>query len=279
MLSKLRNYLVVHGLVQQQDLVTLTVRLTGNWSVLCCVNDTPKYFIKVQQFQPLDNETRGVKLWHQHLPLQVPRLIHQGKIGEQNLYIQEAQWHRRLCLKSWLHNLNLQQELFHFFDMCHQYSDQNKYQLNLMIMERLSSYTQKITLELFNQLQLPKISQHGDLTLTNLGYSNHLLIFDWEDYGESDFPLLDLTTFLLSLYEFNMQHLFKQVHHQSISTWLDSCLSLYSLSISQFLQSLPYSLAVFLQLKEHLGYGKEVIEKTKRALIDAQQLNQELSHA
>ena len=48
---------------------------------------------------------------------------------------------------------------------------------------------------------LPCTDQHGDFTENNLARSgDHLVIFDWEDYGTCSFPGLDLTSLVFSAF-------------------------------------------------------------------------------
>ncbi len=51
---------------------------------------------------------------------------------------------------------------------------------------------------------LPHIEQHGDFVLNNLGdRGDRIVVFDWEDFGKTVLPGLDLFTLLLSLTEFD----------------------------------------------------------------------------
>ena len=47
--------------------------------------------------------------------------------------------------------------------------------------------------------RLPRVAQHGDFVLNNLGVARgRLVVFDWEDYGKVDLPGFDLSTLLAS---------------------------------------------------------------------------------
>lgn len=54
----------------------------------------------------------------------------------------------------------------------------------------------------------PRLAQHGDFTLNNLGIADggRLTVFDWEDYGAVDLPGLDLFTLEASLREALDEH-------------------------------------------------------------------------
>ena len=55
---------------------------------------------------------------------------------------------------------------------------------------------------------LPRIHQHGDLTVNNIGIADgKLTVFDWEDFSLVDLPGFDLAVLLLSMNDFNMQRL------------------------------------------------------------------------
>lgn len=277
MIEELKRYLISHRFLKESSQNQWSARLTGNWSVICFENKKPRYYIKLQRVRSLTSEFKALEQWHSKLPKNILRPLQFGTLGDQQLYIQDAQLHRSLNQTDWLKRDHLRHDMMNFF----QASSSAAGSTFMPRAELLSPWQGKGIsqgLACVESLSLPSLAQHGDLTLTNLGVHADLLIFDWEDYGVSQYPLLDLTSFMMSLHDFQLDKLYYTVL-QTHNQWLETCLSLYSCTALQFLQCLPYSLAEFLDLKIRLGYGKEVIHKTKVAVESSLAFNQELFDA
>lgn len=103
--------------------------------------------------------------------------------------------------------------------------------------------------------RLGTLPQHGDFTRNNLAVTEGgIVVFDWEDFGASQLPGLDLCTLLLSLAQFEAQTLRTwlrpQTSHPGAHAALvnQACLAL-GLSGELFRGLVPLYLLTFLKLK------------------------------
>ena len=277
MIEGLTNYLIESRLVNAHHRLEWSARLTGNWSIICFQGKSPLFYIKLEQTSLLNQEYETITYWHERLPKNILKPLRFGCLNSKQLYIQQAKVHRNLYVKAWNSRKDLRHALMQYFNV------HKTLMGSLFLPDKnlLADWHGKVvlkTMDAIHQLSLPQIPQHGDLTLTNLGFDEHLFIFDWEDYGKCQYPLLDITTFMLSLCDFDMNKFYYNVL-QTQDSWLNQCLSIYSCTAMQFLQCLPYSLAEFLALKLRLGYSEEVIRKTKNAISTSLAFNQGLFDA
>jgi hypothetical protein len=114
--------------------------------------------------------------------------------------------------------------------------------------------------------RLGTLPQHGDFTRNNLAVTDDgLVVFDWEDFGNSQLPGLDLCTLLLSLAQFEAETLRSWLRPQSSqgshgALVNQACLAL-GLSADLFRSLVPLYLLAFLKLKAPYS------ERLRQALI------------
>ncbi len=115
---------------------------------------------------------------------------------------------------------------------------------------------------------LPRIPQHGDLSVNNIGVAGgQLIFFDWEDFGFVDLPGFDLAVLLLSLNDFDVRRLVVRLRTPSLERRLmqNGCVSL-GMTTDLLLLLFPAYLSLFAQMKDMLGYGPEVARRAIAAL-------------
>lgn len=119
---------------------------------------------------------------------------------------------------------------------------------------------------------LPNMPQHSDLVLNNMGqtHDGSALLIDWEDFGASCLPGLDLFTLELSLAGNATALLAERARpsHPTQRFVLEACASL-QIDIKDYLRLTPVYALVFRYLKRN--YGPGVRERFDQVLIDLEQ--------
>jgi aminoglycoside phosphotransferase (APT) family kinase protein len=115
---------------------------------------------------------------------------------------------------------------------------------------------------------LPRVYQHGDLSLNNIGVARgELIFFDWEDFGLVDVPGFDLAIVLLSLHGFDAVALIRQLSTPSLEQRLmQSGSGRLGMDVQTFLMLLPAYLSLFASMKAMRGYDAEVSARAYSAL-------------
>lgn len=265
MIEIVEQWLKKKGLAKHQDTIEFSARLCGNWSLLCYVNKVLKYFVKIENFNAIETEYRALENWHQRLPEHILAPIYLGQLEGKRYYIQKAIPHEMLSFKLWFKEFQLRESASKFFKSF------SRFQLNTQSQQDITSSFKLARPTNYHQqvMHIVKhdILQHGDFVLNNIGvHGQRLLIFDWEDYGKSKFALLDISTFVMSLCDFEIDQLLKAIENPNFAAWLADVLKGFSVTLDQFLYCLPYALMVFCDLKMRLGYSKDVIQRTKNAI-------------
>ncbi len=112
---------------------------------------------------------------------------------------------------------------------------------------------------------LPHIWQHGDFVINNLGLTDPgLVVFDWEEFGRTAFPGLDLCTLLAFDAAFNADTSWAIVRgarhgkHRYAELPEDGCpvIGLAPELFRQFIQIYP---VIFLDLKREYGKSNEMV--------------------
>lgn len=113
---------------------------------------------------------------------------------------------------------------------------------------------------------LPEVPQHGDLVLNNIGVGRGgaLVIFDWEDFGATNVPGLDLFTLAMSLCGSDLQALRAD---PQVDALLVALCGEAGLDVALFRRLVPAYALVFRYLKRN--YGPEVRERMDRVLAAA----------
>lgn len=115
---------------------------------------------------------------------------------------------------------------------------------------------------------LPRILQHGDFAVNNIGIAGgELIFFDWEDFALVELPGFDLAVLLLSLNDFDVQRLIDRLQASSLERRLmrSGCARL-GMTTDLFLTLFPAYLSLFARMKGMLGYGPEVAGRAITAL-------------
>lgn len=119
--------------------------------------------------------------------------------------------------------------------------------------------------------RLPHVRQHGDLAINNLGVTpTGLAVFDWEDYGRVDFPLLDFAVFLCSAHHFNVKDILSRILNESDNRFgalSDAVRHHHNLEKFEFVRLLVLALVLFRKLKAEGDYSSEIVA-TVTATID-----------
>lgn len=115
---------------------------------------------------------------------------------------------------------------------------------------------------------LPEMPQHGDLVLNNVGVCDlqRIVLFDWEDFGVSSLPGLDLFTFELSLAD-DPAKLLDMRRTETVAVHrhkLAACRAI-GLELADFHALTPVYALVFRYLKRN--YGPWVRERMDRLLL------------
>jgi len=106
--------------------------------------------------------------------------------------------------------------------------------------------------------EIPVSPQHGDFVLNNLGrVREHLVIFDWEDYGAIGLTGLDVLVLMLSVNGFSTSTLqaIGSGKHVWLSRFSRLACAAAGLSHGRFCESMPLYLIVFHYLKRNYGSG------------------------
>lgn len=267
MIEDLKIKLIDQKLIKNHQKVHFSARLCGNWSVQCFVDNRLKYFIKIAQGSSLQKEVSACTMAAKLLPVCALPIIHSEQAPFE-YYIQEASEHDSLPRSFRQCTTNLQDHLHHYFQLSAQ---QRVLSLDVATEQKWTS---------FQARPLYLIPQHSDFTVHNLGRGAHgLLIFDWEDYAQSHFPLLDLISLLASFAQFQMDAFYEALRERALSIWLGAVLSHYELKLEHFLQLVPYGLSEFLELKYKLGYDQAIQQRLKIAVQQSLAHTQASTHA
>jgi aminoglycoside phosphotransferase (APT) family kinase protein len=115
---------------------------------------------------------------------------------------------------------------------------------------------------------LPRVYQHGDLSLNNIGVAGEeLIFFDWEDFGLVDVPGFDLAIVLLSLHQFDAVALARRLSKPSLEQRLmQSGSTRLRIEARTFLFLFPAYLSLFAHMKATRGYDAEVSLRAYTAL-------------
>ena len=120
--------------------------------------------------------------------------------------------------------------------------------------------------------ELPEMPQHGDLVLNNFGQLNDgaSVVFDWEDFGASCLPGLDLFTLELSLAG-NAENLYsgRECPMSSIQQFVRGACQAMQLDFNDYCTLTTVYALVFRHLKRN--YGPGVRERMDRLLQDLDQ--------
>lgn len=113
---------------------------------------------------------------------------------------------------------------------------------------------------------LPHVRQHSDFADNNLGVTREsIVIFDWEDFGVSTLPGLDLCVFIASMLEFDedrVASLIQSGKPKQLEKIVLAFCDTYGVDRSSIATLFPYCMLEFLFLKRRLAYGSEIQKST-----------------
>lgn len=119
---------------------------------------------------------------------------------------------------------------------------------------------------------MPNVPQHGDLVLNNIGETidGTAVIFDWEDFGASCLPGLDLFTLELSLAGDAAALLAaREQRADAMQQWVRDACDAMQLDLADYRALTPIYSLVFRHLKRN--YGPGVRERVDRLLLTLSQ--------
>lgn len=130
--------------------------------------------------------------------------------------------------------------------------------------EKLQSWRETADLDALDRL--PRIKQHGDFTLNNLGLSSDgLVIFDWEEFGKEYLPGLDLCMLIASSFGFEPERVNRFFDDGDSAPLHDVVVRFcraYEIEVAVFRDLFPLYLATFLRSKQVNLYKTPVKQKT-----------------
>lgn len=109
---------------------------------------------------------------------------------------------------------------------------------------------------------LPKVRQHGDLADNNCGFTHRSVVFfDWEDFGASVMPGLDLCVFTASMLNFDsarVSTLLRTGRPRLLGRLMSDFCQIYGLTFADLCILYPACLLEFARLKKMRGYGAPI---------------------
>lgn len=262
MINSLKKWLVCYDYIKPGDDCKLSFRLCGNWSVLCYVNGTLNYFIKIENFGSIQEEFSTLEFMHTMMPQYVLKPLAIDTWDNHRIYIQQAVEHQMLSTEVWLKSQDAHEHMMTFLLSIAGLQLKNTCHIDERLIAPYKKYCPQHYDEVLQRLSLPQVLQHGDLSLNNIGiHADRLTVFDWEDYGLSAFPLMDVTVFLSSLCNFDSDTWLNFSSDKALPLWLEPMLDIFDISFDEFVYCMPYALMVFVSLKQQLGYGPDIIQK------------------
>lgn len=117
--------------------------------------------------------------------------------------------------------------------------------------------------------KLPHVDQHGDFAINNIGLAtDHLVYFDWEDFGKIQLPGFDICVLLMSLSKFNIDQLRQRLAcGDSVETLIvEHCCQVTGIEKQMFYKLIPVYLLLFLYLKDIFNYGEKIMSQTIKTL-------------
>jgi Phosphotransferase enzyme family len=289
MLAAAREALMQHGVLSpDQELPPFFAKLGGNLvlGMLVYLKNGSFYVVKVAMQSRLDREYRGLSMAHAAMPCNVPQPI--GLTSHRSFPVLVSSGVRHKPLASFRGSMEmLEGGINDFFAnsarafvalRCGETVDLQQaleHTSKLVPWPDWQAYWHHIASDV---AVLPRIYQHGDLTVNNIGVAGReLIFFDWEDFAYIDLPGFDLAVLLLSLNDFDVRRLTDRLRASCLERRLmQSGCTCLGISTNLFLTLFPAYLSLFARMKGMLGYAPEVPGRAIAAL--AQWLISEHSH-
>jgi aminoglycoside phosphotransferase (APT) family kinase protein len=282
MLTAAREALVQHGVLRpDEDLPPFHGRFAANLvlGMLVHLNDGSFYLVKVASTGSLEREYFGLSMAHAAMPRNTPRPLGLSTHDSFPVLIVSGIRH------SALGPLNAGVDVQRFEAGLNELLEISSRRFRVRpgeqgacdVREALEQasrhvcwpdwqdYAQRVIPQI---AALPRVYQHGDLSLNNIGVADgELIFFDWEDFGLVDVPGFDLAIVLLSLHDFDGAALMHQLSTQSLEQRLVQSGSVRLGMVAQtFLALFPAYLSLFASMKATRGYDAEVWTRAYAAL-------------
>lgn len=267
MLTAARTALAAHGLLAPDaPLPPFWARMSGNLVLMVYGDNGTMHSVKVGIRSRLDREHRGLSAGYAAMPHHVPRPVGLSMSGAYQVLVSAGVPHDRLLPRDVGSPLFVR-GLTTYIDASVAHFTRGGSEQALDLRAALQRAGEAIAWSgrhgycegiLPLVASLPRISQHGDFAINNLGVAgDHLVFFDWEDFGLADLPGLDLAVLLLSVHDFDLWRLRSRLRSASFESHLAHrlCERLH-VPDDRFEQLLPAFLALFVELKRGGGYDE-----------------------
>jgi aminoglycoside phosphotransferase (APT) family kinase protein len=282
MLTAAREALVQHGVLRpDEDLPPFHGRFAANLvlGMLVHLNDGSFYLVKVAAAGSLEREYFGLSMAHAAMPRNTPRPL--GLSTHDSFPVLVVSGIRHSAVAPLNGGVDVQRfeaglnKLLEISPVHFRVPPDEQGACDLReALERASrhvcwpdwqDYRARVAPEI---AALPRVYQHGDLSLNNIGVADgELIFFDWEDFGLVDVPGLDLAIVLLSLHDFDAVALMRQLSTQSLEQRLmQSGSARLGMAVQTFLLLFPAYLSLFASMKAMRGYDAEVSARAYSAL-------------
>lgn len=256
-----------------EDPVNIAANVILGRSVNIQVFDIPHakfYNIKLSKFK-LDREYRGLLLANSTLPGCVPVVICRKERNGFDLLISrgEAFDHVRKLSPSVIEFVQIyfKSANIGFVDlgaMCHR-----RFLQDIGRTEHLDEWQASLEVWLSSSYsrfidRMPRVAQHGDFFLLNLGVSSgRYIIFDWEDFGRVCLAGYDVIMLAISALEFKPGPIKEIIHgegHVGLQTLLFCLRDYLDISNREFGDLVKICLLIFLFLKKSAHYHASLVD-------------------
>lgn len=243
------------------------------------------YHVKVSEYVSLCDEVRAYRtaceVYPDHIPAVLGYVVREGW----EIFVAEGVEHRALSANPLTRRIGAREartQILRFFDACPKPARGKRRGLphaTLLeslrttfgatrfapLVEAMSGADARLDLD-----GLGELAQHGDFVANNIGTrAGRLVVYDWEDFGKTHLPGLDLCTLAASfLGELDANASFATGGSlgDDLRGFLRPACASLGLELAQFLRLVPLYLLVFLGLKQ--GYAAGIRNRIEQ-LLDA----------
>jgi hypothetical protein len=281
MLKAAQAALVEFGVLKPSEpLPPFWARMSGNLVLMVYPESPPFYLVKIGIRTRLDREYHGLSVAHAAMPRNVPRPLGLTTQKTFQVLATEGVPHQQLDLR----HGKKQFDVFEHGMDAYFASSVRHFQaapagsaldVRHALEEAASAFEREGWSEYWNGVEplianLPRVLQHGDLAVNNIGVADgQLVFFDWEDFGLVDLAGYDLAVALLSVHAFDTAHLRDALAAPSMEAALvRGCCARLRISTELFVDLFPAYLALFIKVKQSGGYDQAVSTRAIAALRD-----------
>ena len=281
MLAAARQALVHHGVLRRdEDLPPFHGRFAANLvlGMLVHLNDGSFYLVKVAAAGSLEREYLGLSMAHAAMPRNTPRPLGLSTHDSFPVLVVGGIAHSALALDADTHREKFETGMTQLIEISSRHfrvpsAEEGGGDVRGALEQASRNvhwpdwqdYCDRV---MPHVAALPRIYQHGDLSLNNIGVAGEeLIFFDWEDFGLVDVPGFDLAIVLLSLHQFDAVALARRLSQPSMEQRLmRSGSARLRLEPPTFLLLFPAYLSLFARMKATRGYDAEVSKRAYTAL-------------